>query len=295
MPGLHSEYRELFRLQTFQRGRPTAFALSPTGRWICSASDHGDLLVQRSTRGYIYCHVGMGRLSHVTAITWATDLQIILGCFNGAVYVATLTLNPNENRIKITHLLDDVVSPVRALTYDIDCKLLAPGYRSHVSVWHRSVGETHARPWKMVDIFRTTIGDLPAKVNTLCFFGPHKYLFLGLDAGAMIWFASGQLTILDTGTRPYRIGSAALSGDESTMAISTLDQSVIIWPVSPEGPFVSLANEYALESGREWHRFEPCTPVAFTSDLKVACGTLDGMVVILSHTGSCLQKIKNRV
>ncbi|KAG9099706.1 hypothetical protein FRC06_004924, partial [Ceratobasidium sp. 370] len=164
MPELHSEYRELFCLQTFQRGRPMAFALSPTGRWICSASDYGDLLIQRSTRGYVYCHVGMGRLYHVTAITWATDFQIILGCFNGAVYVATLTLNPNENQIKITHLLDDVVSPVRALAYDIDQKLLALGYRGRVSVWRRSVGKDRARAWKTVDIFRTSIGDLPAKI-----------------------------------------------------------------------------------------------------------------------------------
>ncbi|KAG9102929.1 hypothetical protein FRC06_000780 [Ceratobasidium sp. 370] len=76
------------------------------------------------------------------------------------------------------------------------------------------------------------------------------------------------------------------------MAVSTLDQSIFIWPFSPDGPITALAHEYLLEGGREWHRFEPHTPVAFTSDLKVACGTLDGTIAIISHRGSCIQKLR---
>ncbi|KAG8786176.1 hypothetical protein FRC12_016841 [Ceratobasidium sp. 428] len=283
----HSEYHELFCLKTLQRGTPTAFALSPTERWLCSASDYGDLLIQRATQGYIYCHVGMDRSNHVVAIVWATDLQLILGCFNGTVYVATLMVQSNQKKIKITHLLSDIISPIRALAYDPERKILALGYRGHVSIWQ------HRAPlWEMIDIFRTTINLAVAKVNSLHFFGPRKSLFIGLDSGAMIWFARGERTVVDMGDRLCRIGATALSPDELIMAASTLDQHILIWLLTAEGPITDLSHEYSLESGREWHMFEPRTPVVITNDSKVVCGTLDGTVTVLSHRGLCLQKLK---
>ncbi|KAG8686401.1 hypothetical protein FRC08_012521 [Ceratobasidium sp. 394] len=293
MSKTYSEYQELFHLETLQRGRPTALALSPLGRWLCSASNNGDLLVQRAARGYIYCHVGMDRLNHVTAITWATDLQIILGSSNGAVYVATVIVSPapEENRIKITYLLGDIVSPIRALAYDFDRKLLALGYRGHASIWQRSVDKHTAQNWVIIDIFRTTIDRIATKVNTLHFFGPHKSLFVGLESGAMVWFAKGRLTEVDMGSRLCRIGATALSPDNLAMAVSTLDQSVLVCPLSSNGPIAELAQDYLLESGQEWHRFRSYTPIVFTSGCQIACGTLDGTIAIISHNGSCLQKL----
>ncbi|KAG8731101.1 hypothetical protein FRC10_002043, partial [Ceratobasidium sp. 414] len=85
MPRIISNYRRIFHLTTLQRGRPTALALSPTGRWLCSTTDNGDLVVLCSAYGQIYFHVGMGRQNHATAIAWATDSQIIVGCVSGAV------------------------------------------------------------------------------------------------------------------------------------------------------------------------------------------------------------------
>ncbi|KAG8770112.1 hypothetical protein FRC12_004511, partial [Ceratobasidium sp. 428] len=275
MSGLCSEYRELYSIKTCQRGRPTALSLSPTGRWLCSASDYGYLLIQRASRDYIYCHVRMDRSNHVTAVVWATDLQIILGCFNGVVYVATLITNPapDEDRIKIRGLISDIVSPVRALAYDGDRKMIALGYRGLVSIWR------WATVWEMVDIFATKIGGILAGVNSLHFFGADKILLLGLDSGVMIWRGRGELGPVNLGLRVCRIGAAAVSSDSSFMAISTLDRSIFIWPLSPQGPTASLTRQYSLESGHEWHKFEPYTPVAVTSDLCVVCGTLDGTIV----------------
>ncbi|KAG8717502.1 hypothetical protein FRC09_014166 [Ceratobasidium sp. 395] len=295
MSGLYSEYRALFSIKTRQRGRPTALSLSPTGRWLCSASDYGDLLIQRASQDYIYCHVRMDRSNHVTAVIWATDFQIILGCFNGVVYVATLITNPtpDEDRIKIRGLISDIVSPIRALAYDSNRKMIALGYPGHVSVWRWAAGEYRKHVWRMVDIFATKISGTSAGVNSLHFFGADKALLLGLDSGVMIWRGTGELKLVNMGLRACRIGAAAVSSDDSFMAISTLDRSIFIWPLSPQGPTVSLTREYLLESGLEWHKFEPHTPVAVTSNLCVVCGTLDGIIAVLSQSGICLQKIEN--
>ncbi|KAG9098834.1 hypothetical protein FS749_002817 [Ceratobasidium sp. UAMH 11750] len=295
MPRTYSEYRQVFRLTTLQRGRPTALALSPTRLWLCSATDAGDLMVLRSSYGRILFHVEMGRQNHVTALTWATDLQIILGCASGAVYTATLRINPplGENRVQLTNLLHDEDSAICAVAWDSEQKLLAIGYADHVSVQRRII-DRRPRVWETVDTFDTSCGNLETcgQVHSLWFFGAKKSLVVGLDIGTMVWFSQGNITA-EAGTEGCRIGAASLSSDNSLMAVSTRDQSVIIWPVLPEGPITRMANTYLLESGREWGRFESRVPVALTPDHKVVCGTLDGTIAVLAHTGLCLQKLKN--
>ncbi|KAG9091584.1 hypothetical protein FS749_016430 [Ceratobasidium sp. UAMH 11750] len=287
------EYRRVFRLTTLQRGRPTALALSPSGRWLCSTTDNGDLMVLRSLHGRIYFHVGMGRQNYATAVTWATDWQIIVGCANGALYIATLTTNPSpeEKVVKFTNLLHEEDSSIRALAYDFDSKLLALGYSYQISIWRRVVDE-YPQVWETVDVFPIDNSPGSGRVLSLCFFGVRKKLLVGLEAGTIVWSPDGK-TRTNTSIDTHRIGAATLSSDNSTMAISTRGQSVLICPFLPEGPMLSLAHTYLLESGREWSRFESRTPVALTPDCRVVCGTLDGTVAILSHNGSCLQKLEN--
>ncbi|KAG8690838.1 hypothetical protein FRC08_010339 [Ceratobasidium sp. 394] len=96
-----------------------------------------------------------------------------------------------------------MVSPVRALAYDFDRKILALGYRGYASIWQRAVGKHSTQEWQAIDVFRTIIDGVPAKVNSLHFFGPHKGLFLGLDSGAMIWSVGGRLAMVDMGSQVH--------------------------------------------------------------------------------------------
>ncbi|KAG8719471.1 hypothetical protein FRC12_014182 [Ceratobasidium sp. 428] len=295
MPRAYSEYHQVFRLPTLQRGRPTALELSPSKRWLCSATDNGDLMVLRSTYGRIYFHVGMGRQNHVTKITWATDVQIILGCVTGAVYTATLAADPSseENRVKITKLLHDEDLPICALAWNSSHKILAVGYSTHVSIWRRILDE-RPRVWETVDEFDASSADLAlGQVHSLWFSNSRKSLIVGLETGTIVWFSKGNMISTDTSPKECRIGAASLSFDNSIMAVSTRDQSILIWPFLPDGPITSLAYTYRLESGREWHKFESRTPVTVTQDRKVVCGTLDGTISVLTFSGFCLQRIKN--
>ncbi|KAG8721936.1 hypothetical protein FRC09_007111 [Ceratobasidium sp. 395] len=292
----YCDYGQVFRVPTLQRGRPTALDLSPTKRWLCLATDNGDLMVLRSTYGRIYFHVDMGRQDYVTAITWATDYQIILGCANGAVYTATLATDPapGENRVSITRLMHEEDSPIRALAWDSDQKRLALAYAHHVSIWWR-IYDKRPRVWEEIDEFRASSTDLsvPGQIVSLWFSSTKRNLITGLETGTIVWSGKGNMMATDADINESRIGIASLSSDNSIMAISTRNQSIVIWPFLPEGPLTNLANTYLLESGQEWHKFESRTPVALTLDRTIVCGTLDGTIVILAYTGSCLQKLKN--
>ncbi|KAG8723172.1 hypothetical protein FRC09_004418 [Ceratobasidium sp. 395] len=118
-------------------------------------------------------------------------------------------------------------------------------------------------------------------------------LLVGLESGTAVRHSTGEVSTEGTGARDCKISATALSPDNSLMAVSTLNQSILIWPMLPQGPVPGLGNEYELESGQEYLRFESYTPVALTHDHKVICGTLDGTIVILAHTGLCLQKLSH--
>ncbi|KAG8791220.1 hypothetical protein FRC12_009842 [Ceratobasidium sp. 428] len=252
-------------------------------------------MVLRSTYGRIYFHVGMGRQNHVTRITWATDVQIILGCITGAVYTATLAVDPSpeENRVTITKLLHDEDSPIRALAWDSSHKILAIGYSEHVSIWRRILDE-RPRVWETIDEFGASSADLTlGQIHSLWFSDSGKSLIVGLETGTIVWFSKGNMVATDTSPGERRIGAASLSLDNSIMAVSTRDQSILIWPFMPDGPITSLAYTYRLESGRELCKFESRTPVAVTQDRNIVCGTLDGTIAVLTYSGFCLQRLKN--
>ncbi|KAG8778038.1 hypothetical protein FRC12_025209 [Ceratobasidium sp. 428] len=291
----YSKYHQVYRLTTLQRGRPTGLELSPTARWLCSTTDNGDFVVLRSAYGRIYFHIEMGRQNFITAIVWATDWQIILGCFNGAIYTATLTENPSpvENRVALRNLLHDEDSPVRALAWDPNRKRLAVGYAKHVSVWQR-IHDKRPRVWEVLDEFCAPSVDFNASGQVLSlWFSRTGTLVAELETGTIVWSSNGTTTATDASIEERRIGAASLSSDHSILAASTRDQSVIIWPFLPNGPIVGLANTYSLESGREWCNFESRTPVAVTRDRNIVCGTLDGTIVVVDYRGSRLQRIEN--
>ncbi|KAG8711537.1 hypothetical protein FRC09_020540 [Ceratobasidium sp. 395] len=184
--------------------------------------------------------------------------------------------------------------PIRALAWDSSQKRLALAYTHHVSIWQR-IHDKRPRIWEEIDEFCASSTDLsvPSPIVSLWFSSTKRNLVTGLETGTIVWSGKGDMTATDADINKSRIGVASLSSDNSIMAVSTQDQSIVIWPFLPEGPLTNLANTYSLESGQQWHEFESRTPVALTLDRTIVCGTLDGTIAILAYTGSCLQKLKN--
>ncbi|KAG9094405.1 hypothetical protein FS749_012533 [Ceratobasidium sp. UAMH 11750] len=126
----------------------------------------------------------MGPLSYITAAAWANNQQIYLGCLDGATYMATLSTKPEpmEKLIHITELVHKFILPVRAMVFDAEAKLLVLGYSNYIAVW-RKVVHRHTIRWESLDFRRICSDDIPARVNSLHFFGPDKHLFIGSDSG----------------------------------------------------------------------------------------------------------------
>ncbi|KAG8688005.1 hypothetical protein FRC08_011663 [Ceratobasidium sp. 394] len=284
------DYREVFSLRGPQLGRPTALAVSPSGLWLCSATDNGHLAFMK-TFGYASLYIHMDRTDYVTAITWTTEHEIVLGCVNGTVYMATLITRSSDEHIKICidKFLYEIGLTIFSLAYDPTIKCLALGYSNRVSVWECD----NSGMWQQIGGFSITDDESSARVNALEFFGVNHNLFVGSESGAMVWSPTGGLATLETTSSVYQISATAFAHDKSMMASSTLDEYIIIWPVSHQLPLTFLSHTYKLETGHESHAFNPRTPVAVTHDRRVVCGTSDGSVVVLSHQGQRLQTISS--
>ncbi|KAG8704968.1 hypothetical protein FRC08_001918 [Ceratobasidium sp. 394] len=81
------------------------------------------------------------------------------------------------------------------------------------------------------------------------------------------------------------IGSIAVSADETFMAISTLQQSIVTYTLSVDGPVLGSKVEVKYEEGTD---YRPIVPVALTPNNLVLKGTVsDGIISILdTRTGT---------
>ncbi|KAG9094643.1 hypothetical protein FS749_012090, partial [Ceratobasidium sp. UAMH 11750] len=200
-------------------------------------------------------------------------------------------LAPTEKQVKLALIVHEFISPVCAIAFNADEKLLALGYSNYVAIWRKVMVRRVIR-WESLGCFRIQPDETPAVINSLHFFGPDKHLFVGSKSGSGIWSLKGGLTPLDDQTEmSCKIGNLVLASDDSMIVVSTLDQSILIYPFSPQCPITTLARKYLLESGQEWGTFEPYTPVALLKNRTVVCGTLDGTVAMLKYDGQCLQKL----
>ncbi|KAG8787134.1 hypothetical protein FRC12_015868 [Ceratobasidium sp. 428] len=181
----YSDYYMLFSLAGPQTGRTTAFDVSANGRWLCSATDDGDLAVL-SMNGYVHFRVGMGVPHMVTSVTWVGNRQIALGCVDGAIYMATFSAEPHptEKTVRVTEIVHDNMSAVHALAYDANSKLLAARYQNCVAVWRQTPGK-HSPTWTIVDSCLVQPDRARVSVGLLHFFGPDAHLLIGSELGFM--------------------------------------------------------------------------------------------------------------
>lgn len=77
-------------------------------------------------------------------------------------------------------------------------------------------------------------------------------------------------------------GRATLSADKSSLAISTLDHSIVTYPLDKNGPILKMKKEHATRDRTKW---SPMVLVAVTSSGLTLGGTGMGEVPII-HTGS---------
>ncbi|KAG9097860.1 hypothetical protein FS749_005253 [Ceratobasidium sp. UAMH 11750] len=292
MPPPASNYRKIFAFRGPEIGRPMSLALSPSSCWFCSGIDNGDFGTSSIRKSQSF-HIDMGRLHYVTAITWVKDLQqIILGCADASVYMATFDIM-SEHKIRFNKLFP-AKSLIVALAYNRDRGRLAVGYSHDVFIW-RCVDDP-AR-WEQVNTLHVNLdGSLPSIkfLHSLDRIAPSLLEQRLAQLPFRIWSGGESLVLRETRPQVCRIGAAAFAPDNPIMAITTLDESVIIWPVAMQSIITTWPHVHALKSTAELGVSDPQHPIEVTHDRRVVCGTLDGSVIILSHNAQRLQTLTRR-
>ncbi|KAG8681394.1 hypothetical protein FRC08_015668, partial [Ceratobasidium sp. 394] len=94
-----------------------------------------------------------------------------------------------------------------------------------------------------------------------------------------------------TNGRTCSVGSIALSSDESFVAISTLEQSIVTYALSADGPILESKAEVGLN---EDTKFRPIVPIAVTSNNLVMKGTAsEGVIPIFDLRSSVTASLEH--
>ncbi|KAG8794486.1 hypothetical protein FRC12_024092 [Ceratobasidium sp. 428] len=209
--------------------------------------------------------VEMGPLKCVMAVVWIHDRRMILGCIDGTIY---------------------------------DAKLASKLTRASIVVWEKGVGKRGKKVWETVQSLDLS-ATLPAsaRTHTLRFMGSDPgRLIVGTEAGVWIWIFQHreQLILLSDLTKVYDIGAIAFALDDSLIAVSSLEHTVLIWPITPTFEVLSiLSRHYTPESGQEWQLWEPHVPITITDqhrispsefETKYGFSTVQDSVLLISPT-----------
>ncbi|KAG9094068.1 hypothetical protein FRC06_011183 [Ceratobasidium sp. 370] len=124
----------------------------------------------------------------------------------------------------------------------------------------------------------------------------HCQLFIGhAKAGFCVWRSPRDFERIpyDMDKTTFLLsysGSAAFSPDGGFIAIATLDHSVVVYPLSQNGP---LIHQQQVIQNKEHGGSQPIIPVALVSNNLVLRGSTSGKIPIINLQSSPLAPIEN--
>ncbi|KAF8594995.1 hypothetical protein BDV93DRAFT_515350 [Ceratobasidium sp. AG-I] len=292
------EFRKAFflRHQTLLSNSPSPSS-GPWKVWLAIAFVDSNLSFVDFRNGRIVGMLNFGSRFNVAATAWRSDHVLIVGCSNGSVF--HLDFDVESKRPVVMHsLVKPLPSAIRALAYDALSEYLAVGYANQVSIFSRSTaGSLGVEYWNCLDQIPpppSSLGNSKGSLVTcIAFFGAshrRRHLFVGYaQAGFLVWMLPGNYMYTDAhnpGVKP--MGDAVVSADQQSIAISTLYQTAMIYPLTDSGPVVSRGAEYSL---RERSGYSPAVPIALTANNILLKGTATGEVWVLSSERKRLKSL----
>ncbi|KAG9091914.1 hypothetical protein FS749_016142 [Ceratobasidium sp. UAMH 11750] len=288
-------FKELWAIQSrFQRAMICALAVSTGGIYLASSSLDSNLIFVDFRNSKLIGVVKFESCFHVTAIIWVSDSLLYAGCNNGVLFA--VTFHPtNKNPIFMRAILKPFNTPVNALSLDPIRSFLAVGSLGNMFIFSRSVyGD--ADSWTFVNHIPAPSEERHGLVTALGFYNTptrsDQQLFIGYaKEGFCVWHGPHNYlrTPYRTDDRVCGIGSAALSSDGQFIAIVTLDHSIVIYPLTPDGPAVP---DWQLLPNQEQSGPQPIVPIALADNL-VLRGTTFGVVPIINLQSGPLPPIQD--
>ncbi|KAG9083410.1 hypothetical protein FRC06_004541, partial [Ceratobasidium sp. 370] len=281
-------YTSSWQVTRRQAGLFTCLAFSPAGNRLVVASKDGDVLLVDAEDGFILAKLGFGAVCSAQSLLWYSGSNLVLGCDNGSLYDTCFEPTNSEYSVTMNPLLTTFNQRIRLLAFDPDRCLLAVAYGNTVALYvYKVKGSNLEQKWEALELIKGPYNNEFGLVNALFFYptgsGSRNLLIGYAEAGWSIWSKLGSVKRFspDLSHNVCRIGSAALSSDEKSIAISTLDHAIVVYALESDGPILASMKEFQYEDNAD---ITPIVPVAFTRDGLALGGTACGDVFVLRGT-----------
>ncbi|KAG8779703.1 hypothetical protein FRC12_023934 [Ceratobasidium sp. 428] len=295
MSKVSQQFRNVWAVSGTQKSLLTSVTVSPNGIWLMSASQDKDMVFVDFSSGTVVgtLDVSLG-FFHVTSGVWRTDGRLYLGCSDGQAF--QLDFDPGNPRpLSMRRLLTietDHKTSIRALAFDPLRHLIAAGCGNEVYIYSQSMVR-NSEEWNCVERIPGPCEGNKGTVTSLSFYGQsldNRCLFIGhAMAGFCVGKSPGKFQRTAKGESVSSIGSATISSDERFIAISSLDQSIVTYPLGPNGPVIRDQREFLFHEQTE---YSPIVPIALTSGNLIFKGTASGDVPVLDSLHGPLAPIQ---
>ncbi|KAG8724184.1 hypothetical protein FRC09_020916 [Ceratobasidium sp. 395] len=235
---------------------------SPSGKWILAASEDYTVLFIEFLTGWVVAKLTLdnpiGRFA-ILCGTWCSDAIALVGGSNGMMYIMEFQPHNDKHPISLRELLSPMPDQIKCIVLDSSQSYLAVAYGTQVAIYQRAAGAGFDS-WTLIDRIAKPCEGEPALVHAVVFFGP-------MPCSLLVGYAEAGI-----------VRSLALSRDECFIAIATLDQSVVTYPMSHDGPCIEEMHEY--EHSERAPR-SPTLPIVLTSSNLLISGTAVGDIPVL--------------
>ncbi|CAE6542055.1 unnamed protein product [Rhizoctonia solani] len=219
---------------------------------------------------------------YILTAVWRSNSTLILGASNGVVY--EMVMNPKNplHPVSMYAIIGPLHQQVRVIAFDATGvhTLLAIGHGTQVSIYAQTLQD---HDWNKVDDILEPSHTRAGLVTSLLFFGKGgRKLFIGYaEEGWTIW-EYGASTIRRVDPANYsgvcRVGQARLGPNQESIAITTLDQSIMTYRLGDHGPILESGHEYPLQVPLASN---PILPIEHTLSGLILGGTSSGDVSII--------------
>ncbi|KAG8714468.1 hypothetical protein FRC11_008344 [Ceratobasidium sp. 423] len=288
------KYPAIWSFTNTQMGVLTCMVASPGGTRMIIASNNSSMIVINPHTGQYQGAVSFESQFFVKAAVWYSENNLIVGCSN-VTPLPTLSnmLMPWQKGFAVTMcsiLKERLPEQIRALAVNLKEHTLAIGYGTTVALMNRENDGDGA--WDHIERIPGSLYNRSGLVASLIYFpGPSdrlSLLILYTEAGFGVRKASGDFNMIPASTGTCRVGEGSIGPNGRTLAISTLDQTLVTYPLNESGPILAEKREYVNPEQVSQY---PVVPVGITEDGLAFGGTTTGQVSVVSTQAEKVQTL----
>ncbi|KAG8707829.1 hypothetical protein FRC08_000265 [Ceratobasidium sp. 394] len=269
--------------------------LAPSGQRLASFGDDGTVFFTETQTGKCRGSVSFDDMPSITCLTWATSANILIGNSLGSVLHFSMTLNPITyspvfpQSIALPHssyIQTQGNRPIKAMDFDPLQRRLAIALDGEIQFWNLTVTKRGQKEWMAFDALKFQHNGHKQPVSSILFFGENRNLLAATSCGFVIWTGKGNSPLhYERGQYGLpSIGQCALAPDETMLATSTSDFTILIWPLSDSGLIMDQHQRiFKIPTGRDQANTNSA-PVAFLDESVVTADLLDN-IYVLSRNG----------